>query len=308
MSPTGERLGFGELAEAAMALPVPPFEELAFKDEAEFRYIGKGNVPITDLHDITTGKAVYGADVTLPGMKFAVVARPPVVGGKATSYDATAALAVPGVERVVELPGAPAPMIFAPLGGIAVVATNTWAALEGARLLEIEWEAGPNGGYDSAAFRAEMEATAEAPGTVIRNQGDWDAAKAAAARTFDAHLLRRRTWRMRPMEPPAALAERHRRGRRDLGAGAEPLRHPAGRRRARSGSTEAAVTVHPTLLGGGFGRKSKCDFVVEAALISQGGRRAGAGAVDAARTTSATASTTRPRSTGSRRRSTPTAR
>ena len=230
VSPTGERLGFGELAEAAMALPVPPFEELAFRDEAEFRYIGKGNVPITDLHDITVGKAVYGADVSRPGMKFAAVARPPVVGGKATSYDATAALAVPGVEQVVELQGAPAPMIFAPLGGIAVVATNTWAALEGVGLLEIEWEAGPNGSYDSAAFRAEMEKTAGAPARVIRNQGDWDAAKAAAARTIE------RTYTQAHMahatDGAAGGAGRgDGRGRRGLGAGAEPLRHPPGRRR-----------------------------------------------------------------------------
>ena len=79
--PDGATLGFGDLAEAAMAQPVPPFEELAFRDEAEFRYIGKGNVPITDLRDITMGTAVYGADKSLPGMKYAVVAHPPVVGG-----------------------------------------------------------------------------------------------------------------------------------------------------------------------------------------------------------------------------------
>jgi isoquinoline 1-oxidoreductase beta subunit len=267
VSPTGERLGFGELAEAAMALPVPAFEELAFKEEADFRYIGKGNVPITDLHDITTGKAVYGADVTRPGMKYAAVVRPPVVGGKVVSYDASAALAVPGVETVVELAGTPPPMVFAPLGGVAVVASNTWAALEGARLIEVEWDAGPNSSYDSAAYRAEMEKTAEAPGRMIRDQGDWDAAKAAAARTvgrsyYQAHMAHA------PMEPPAALAE-------VTATGAEvwaPVQSPYGTRQVVAGALgldEAAVTVHPTLLGGGFGRKSKCDFVVEAALISK---------------------------------------
>src|SRR5690606_27491239 len=114
-----------------------------------FRYMGKGNVPVVDLFDITTGKAVYGQDVMLPGMKFAVVARPPVVGGKAASYDAAAAMKVPGVEKVVELPGTPAPAKFNPLGGIAVVATSTWAALKGREALKITWDDGPNGSYDS---------------------------------------------------------------------------------------------------------------------------------------------------------------
>lgn len=267
VSPTGARLGFGELAEAAMALPVPGFDEIAFKDEAQFRYMGKGEVPIVDLHDITTGAAVYGADVTRPGMKFAAVARPPVVGGSVKSYDATAAKAVPGVERIVELKGTPPPMVFAPLGGIAVVATNTWAALQGVSLLEIEWEAGPNGGYDSAAFRAEMDETAKAPGKVVRDQGDWAAARAASAKIVtrsyhQAHMAHA------PMEPPTALAE-------VTATGVEvwaPVQSPFGTRQviaATLGLNESAVTVHPTLLGGGFGRKSKCDFAVEAALISR---------------------------------------
>ena len=130
-SATGKRLGYGELAAAAMALPVPAFEELTFKDESEFRYIGKGNVPMYDMHDITTGKAIYGADVSLPGQKYAVIARPPVVGGKVKSVDSAAALAVPGVEKVVEIEGSMPPAKFAPLGGVAVVAANTWAALQG---------------------------------------------------------------------------------------------------------------------------------------------------------------------------------
>ena len=131
MAETDKRLGYGELAAAAMALPVPPFEQLTFKDEADFRYIGKGEVQIYDLHDITTGKAIYGADVHLPGQKYAVIARPPVVGGKVKSVDSTAALAVPGVEKVIEIPSSMPPAKFAPLGGVAVVADSTWAALQG---------------------------------------------------------------------------------------------------------------------------------------------------------------------------------
>jgi isoquinoline 1-oxidoreductase beta subunit len=260
-------LGFGELAEAAMALPVPAFDELAFRDESEFRYIGKGNVPIVDLHDITTGKAVYGADVSLPGMKYAVVARPPVVGGSATGYDRDAALAVQGVEAVIELPTVGTPVYFAPLGGIAVVASSTWAALQGRDALAVEWEAGPNGSYDSAAYRAEMEATAAGPGQVIRNQGDWEAAREGAARVISAQYYQAHMAHA-PMEPPAALAN-FADGRLEVWA---PVQSPYGTRKdlaTFTGLTEAEVTVNQTLLGGGFGRKSKCDFAIEAALLSK---------------------------------------
>lgn len=265
---SGDRqAGFGDLAAAAMRQPVPSFDELSFKDESEFRYIGKGTVGIYDLHDITTGKAIYGADVSLPGMKYAVIARPPVVGGKAISHDAAAAMAVPGVEAVIELAGTPPPMLFAPLGGVAVVATNTDAAIKGRDGLNVQWEPGPNGSYDSTAFRAEMEQTAEAPGNVLRDQGDWDAAKAAAARTiartyYQAHMAHA------TMEPPAALAN-------VTADGAEiwaPVQSPYGTRQMIAGALgldEAAVKVHTTLLGGGFGRKSKCDYAIEAALLSR---------------------------------------
>jgi isoquinoline 1-oxidoreductase beta subunit len=100
---SGRKLGYGDLAKAAMDLPTPPADKLKLKDEAAFRYMGKGNIGIYDLHDITTGKAMYGSDTRLPGMKFAVVARPPVVGGKVKSFDSSAAMQVPGVEKIVEV-------------------------------------------------------------------------------------------------------------------------------------------------------------------------------------------------------------
>lgn len=265
--PAGQTLGFGDLAEAAMNLPVPGFDELVFRTEDEFRYIGKGNVPIIDLRDITTGTAVYGADVTLPGMKYAVIARPPVVGGKVASYDDTAALAVPGVERVIKMPAIASPVFFAPLGGLAVVANSTWAAMQGRDALRVEWEAGPNGGYDTDAFRAEMEATAAAPARIVRAQGDWDAVKSGAARSFAAQYYQNHMAHA-PMEPPAALAN-FADGELEVWA---PVQSPYGTRTTLAetlGLDEAAVTVNPTLLGGGFGRKSKCDFVTEAALLSR---------------------------------------
>ncbi|WP_306132772.1 xanthine dehydrogenase family protein molybdopterin-binding subunit [Roseivivax marinus] len=265
--PAGATLGFGDLAEAAMAQPVPAHEEIVFKTEDQFRYMGKGEVQITDLHDITTGKAVYGADVTLPGMKVAVIARPPVVGGKATSYDDSAALAIEGVESTHELPYVTAPVGFAPLGGIAVIAANTWAAERGRNALQIEWEAGDNRSYTSESYMQEMLETSEQPGTVVRDQGDWDAAVSEAARTVTRTYTQNHMAHI-PMEPPAALAN-YADGKLEIWA---PVQSPYQTRLDAAkavGLEPENVTVNVTLLGGGFGRKSKADFVTEAALLSQ---------------------------------------
>ncbi|WP_306130349.1 xanthine dehydrogenase family protein molybdopterin-binding subunit [Roseovarius sp. MMSF_3350] len=265
--PGGQTAGFGDLAEAAMSQPVPPHEEIAYKTEDQFRYIGKGEVQITDLHDITTGKATYGADVTLDGMKFAVIARSPVVGGKAISFDATEALNIPGVESVQELPYGGLGQKFAPLGGIAVIATNTFAAIKGRDALEIEWESGEHGSYNSDSYMQELIATSEKPGTSARTQGDVDGALASAdkvfARTYtQAHMAHI------PMEPPAALANYTDEGL-EIWA---PVQSPYTTRTDTAkalGLDPEKVRVNVTLLGGGFGRKSKADFVTEAALLSK---------------------------------------
>ena len=124
--PSGRKLGYGALAGAAAGLPVPTADKVKLKEASAFRYIGKGTVRIADLVDITTGKAIYGQDVMLPGMKFAVVARPPVVGGKVASLDSSAALKVPGVEKVVTIAGTPAPYKFGPLGGTSMPCGTMW--------------------------------------------------------------------------------------------------------------------------------------------------------------------------------------
>ncbi len=260
-------IGYGDLAKGAMSLPTPARDQLKFKDEREFRYVGKGNVPIFDLHDIITGKAVYGADISLPGMKYAVVARPAVVGGKVKSVDSTAALAVPGVERIEELPASMPPAKFAPQGGVAVIASNTWAALNGRDALVIEWDDGPHAGYTTAEYRKELSASVSAPGNSIRNQGDPEAALSGAARVFAQEYYQPHMAHA-PMEPPVALANVAN-GKAEIWA---PVQSPYGTRQdiaAALGLKEEDVTVHVTLLGGGFGRKSKCDYAIEAALLSQ---------------------------------------
>jgi len=263
---SGNRAGYGDVAEAAMAQAAPDITTLAYKDESDFRYIGKGEVQIYDLHDITTGAATYGADVTLDGMKYAVIARPPVVGGTVKSLDDSAALAVSGVERVIQIDGHMPPAKFLPLGGVAVIASNTFAAIKGREALVIEWDDGPHVGYDSTAYHAEMEATADQPGKVIRNQGDLDTAIAGAARTFGQKYYQEHMAHI-PMEPPAALAN-YADGKLEIWA---PVQSPYGTRQDVADYTGVPienVKVNVTLLGGAFGRKSKCDYVHEAAKLS----------------------------------------
>ncbi len=264
---SGNMLGYGELAKTASALPTPPVTSLRLKDPRDFRYIGTGSIPIVDLRDITVGHATYGIDAKIPGMKFAVVARPPVVGGKLVSFDASEALKVPGVEKVVEVQGWPWPSKFMPVGGVAVVARNTGSAIKGREKLKVVWEDGANASYDSAAFRQQMEATAEQPGLVVRNDGDAETALKSAAKTVSAqyyvpHLAHA------TMEPPSAtvtLAD----GKCVAYAATQS---PGGCRDDLAkllGIPVEDVTVNVPLLGGGFGRKSKWDYVLEAALVAK---------------------------------------
>ena len=192
--PTGRRLGYGSLAKAAARMPVPARETIRLKEPAQFRYIGKGNLKLLDAQDIVTGKAQYGMDTRLPAMLYAVMARPPVYGGKVTSFDAADALKVPGVVRVVEIEASSPPPQFNPLGGVAVIARNTWAAMQGRKALKIVWDDGPNASYDSAAYKATLEEAARKPGKVVRNDGDFTAEGFPLRRVPRARRDRRKPW------------------------------------------------------------------------------------------------------------------
>jgi isoquinoline 1-oxidoreductase beta subunit len=264
---TNRKLGYGALAKAASHLPVPARDMLRLKAPAQFRYIGKGHVKIVDGPDIVAGRGMYGIDTRLDGLLYAVVARPAVYGGKVVSHDANAALKVPGVIRVIEIPGTPPPSEFQPLGGIAVIATNTWAAIQGRNALKIQWNDGPNASYDSTAYKASLEAATRKPGQVARNQGDVAAALQGAARRVQAeYYIPHMT--QAPMEPPAATA-RIVNGRCEVWAAVQAPQATHDRVSTRLGLPSDRVTVNVTLLGGGFGRKSKPDYAVEAALLSQ---------------------------------------
>ena len=126
--PSGRKLGFGELAADAAAQPVPADDKIKLKDASAFRYIGKGNVRPDRPGGHHDRSCHLRAGHDAAGMKFAVIARPPVVGGKVASLDSSAAMKVPGVEKIVTLQPTPAPYKFNPLGGVAVIAKNTWSA------------------------------------------------------------------------------------------------------------------------------------------------------------------------------------
>jgi isoquinoline 1-oxidoreductase subunit beta len=264
---TGRRLGYGALAKAAAAQPVPARDSVRLKDPKQFRYIGKGQIKLVDGRDIATGKAQYGIDTRLDGMLYAVVARPPVYGGKVASFDPAEALKVPGVERVVQIEASPAPAHFNPVGGVAVLARNTWAAMQGRRALKITWDDGANGSYDSVAYKTSLEDSARKAAKVVRNDGDFAAAAAAAARRHEAeyyvpHLAHA------TMEPPAATV-RIANGKCDVWGCFQSPQAARDLVAKRLGMSADDVTVHVTLLGGGFGRKSKPDFAIEAAVLSK---------------------------------------
>jgi len=258
---------YGELAAAAAALPPPAEDEITLKDPSAWRYIGTAQSSLT-IPSIARGEGTFGMDVRLPDMVYAVVARPPQVLGKVVSYDDAAALETPGVIRTARLPDATDPVGFNPLGGVAVIASDTWSAIQGRYALQVEWDKGPNADYDSAAFESALMETARQPGETRRARGDVDAALAAAetrvaADYYAPHLSQS------PMEPPAATARWTDDGKVECWACVQAPQAARSTVAAVCGVPEDDVTINVTWLGGGFGRKSKPDFVAEAALIAR---------------------------------------
>jgi isoquinoline 1-oxidoreductase beta subunit len=267
---TRRSLDFGALADAAARLPVPAPGKVVLRPRKELTRVGT-DLPLVDGVALVTGQAAFGADIRVPGMLTAVVVRPPDIGATVAGFDPAPALAVPGVRKVVALPaptGAPA---FQPLGGVAVIADHTWAAMRGRAALDVRWKSGEHAGYDSTTYREALLAAVRAPGKVARQVGDVDKALSAAAKVVSAeyqvpHLVHA------AMEPPAALA-RVDGDRCEIWAPTQDPQTARSEVATALGLSPEQVTVHVTFLGGGFGRKSKPDFIVEAALLA---RQAGA--------------------------------
>ena len=255
--PSGRRLSYGALAADAARQPVPASPRV--KAVAELRLVGKPQRRV-DGPDIVAGRAVYGLDVRRPGMLFAVVARSPRLGGRPGRVDTSKALSVPGVRHVV-------PVRSGLAQGMAVVADDTWAALRGRDALSIEWETGPASDFDSEQFIQRLHAALDEKAYVVRRDGDAAAAFASAARRLDATYVY-------PFQAHAPLETMNctadvRDGRCEVWAPTQtPDRAQAHAARV-TGLPPAQVTVHVTLMGGGFGRRLFADYVAEAVEISK---------------------------------------
>ncbi|MCW5911322.1 MAG: xanthine dehydrogenase family protein molybdopterin-binding subunit [Cyclobacteriaceae bacterium] len=267
ISRKGKRIGFGELTEIASKLELPAEDKIVLKNKADWKYIGK-KINLYDTPDIIKGKAVYGIDVVKPGMKYAVILRCPVAGGKPTSYSDEAALKVPGVVKIFELKASGFPAGFdAPQGGVVVVADSTWAAITARKALEVEWDYGVNLDYNSDEYIQALASKVKKKGDVRRANGSADDAIKTAAHVLESTYITQHLSHA-PMEPPNATAL-FKDGNLEMWA---PVQSPQWIRdsvASNLGLDTANVTIHVTLLGGAFGRKSKPDFAVEAALIAK---------------------------------------
>lgn len=263
---SNERFTFADLAEDAGKLELPKASEISLKSPDQWQYIGQP-IPSLTVPLITKGLGRYSIDVERPEMVFAMVARPPQVFGRVGQVNDKQTLDTPGVLQTVQLKAPSPPIMFNPLGGVAVVAENTWAAMQGKNALEIDWVDGPNSQFDSESFRRRMEATARQSGTIRLDKGDTPQALEEANSTISAEYYVP-ALAQTPMEPPCATAEWNE-GKLECWAA---VQDPQVARFTLSTIFQMSpedITIHTTWLGGAFGRKSKPDFVVEAALIAR---------------------------------------
>lgn len=268
--PSGQTLSYGQLAERASTLEVPSATSLTLKNKNDFNYIGKG-LPSVDLEDIITGQAQYGIDFQHPDLVHASIERCPVLGGTVKSFETKNVLSISGVLDTVQIDGGTLPARFHALAGVAVIATNTWAAIQGRKQLAVRWNKTAHRYYYTDKYMpllvAQTQARDPEKSKLIRHKGDATNVIEKSKNVFDATYT---TPHMEhaPMEPPVATAFVQ-------GEHCEvwaSVQHPI---RARDEIASALnikkenVIVNVLLLGGGFGRKSKPDFAVEAAILSK---------------------------------------
>jgi len=263
---TGRKLAYGELVALASAAKTPEASAIRFKTPDQFRYIGK-DIPIVDLKALVTGQAVFGIDARMPGMVYAAIERPPVMGATLKTCDDAEARQVKGVEQIVMLDLAKPPYGFKPLGGAAVIANNSWTALQARNKLKVEWDLGEHAVYDSAAYKQAMLDTARQPGRVARETGNVDAEFAKGGKKLEASYYTPMLAHA-AMEPVAAVAE-FKDGKVVTWTCTQNPQAVQDTVARAVGIKKEDVMCHVTLLGGGFGRKSKPDYVAEAALLSK---------------------------------------
>jgi len=259
---SGKKIGYGELVDLVKTLPVPT--NISYKNPKDFKYIGK-TLKSIDVKDFANGSAIYGIDKRLPNMKVVAIARCPVTFGTVKSFNKTAAMKIRGVEDVIEIPRIERP--FGALGGVAVIASNTWAAFKGKEALEIQWNYGKNEGYDSEKYMIELTERVHKAAKVEKEIGDVNKAFSEATKIVEStfqlpHLAHA------PMEVPNAVAW----VQGDTCEVWAPTQSPQTAREEVSaylGTALDKTTINVTFLGGGFGRKSKPDYIVEAVMVSK---------------------------------------
>jgi len=268
-TPTKRRLPYGKLAARAARLPVPP--DVPLKDPKQFRLLGTRTTRL-DTPAKVDGSAVYGIDVTMPGLLVASIERCPVFGGTIKRYDATKAKALPGVRAVVELEPSPWTGKDGAWGvgcaaGVAVVADTYWHAFQGRKALEVEWNEGEAASLGSDGIRAELARLADQPGVEAKKVGDPVAALAGAAQRLDAvyevPFLHHAT-----MEPMTCTAHVQANGC-DVWAPTQNQTRAQEVAAELAGLPKEKVRIHTTFLGGGFGRRLEPDFVSEAVRVSK---------------------------------------
>jgi isoquinoline 1-oxidoreductase beta subunit len=242
---TSRRKSFGELAEAAAALPTP--ENIQVIARNDFKYIGK-TLPRTDTPSKVDGSAQYGIDMRLPGMLYAALAQPPELGGTVQSFNADKAKAMPGVREVLQTSS-----------GVAVVADSWWQARKARDVLEIQWQPGPNAKLNNAAISAGLKTASSAKGLDVRKDGDVDAGWKASSRRLEAvyelPMLAHAT-----LEPQNCTVEFREDGCH-VYAPTQVQQMTQGAAAQAAGLPPEKVFVHTTFLGGGFGRRLDVDFV-----------------------------------------------
>jgi isoquinoline 1-oxidoreductase beta subunit len=252
-SASNARLTYGSLADAAAKLPAPT--NVTLKDPKQFKLIGT-SVKRLDTSAKVSGKAMFGIDAKVDGMLHAVVARCPVFGGKVASFDATKTKAVPGVKQVVQISS-----------GVAVLADNTWNAMEGRKALQVQWDEGPNAQNTSAKIRQNFVDLVAKPGAVARKAGAGDMALADAAKRVEA-VYEAPYLSHSPMEPMNCTAHVRADGC-DIWV-ATQIQTAAQQTAAQiTKLPPEKIKVHTMFLGGGFGRRGGADFVSEAVEISK---------------------------------------
>jgi isoquinoline 1-oxidoreductase beta subunit len=251
---TKERLSYGSLVEAASKLPVPQ-QGVALKDPTQFKLVGKSQKRM-DTPAKVTGKTTFGIDVKVPGMLYATLQRSPVFGGKVKTFDAAKAKAVPGVKQVVQISN-----------GVAVLADNTWAAMEGRKALVVQWDEGPLATTTSGTIRKVFADMAEKPGAVARKEGDVAAALSTATQKIEA-VYEVPYLSHAPMEPLNAVAHVRADGC-DVWSGMQIQSIARETAAKAAGLPPEKVQINTVYLGGGFGRRGGADFIAEAVEISK---------------------------------------